>query len=143
MNSMGAFSIFNLQIIILWANYHNSSGNWGKTWMLLGSAARLAYCLQLNVEPTTGSASQKECRRRMMWNIRIMDRLLAGTIEEFSLSTRYMESLRIPCDEHSYLAEIPVETDTLGRFGESTHNPNVGGFSGLVGLFEIWHEILL
>lgn len=72
-----------------------------------------------------------------------MDRLLAGTIDEFSLSSRYMESLKIPCDEHSYLTEIPVETRTLESFGGSTYNPSIGGFSGLVGLFEIWHEILL
>jgi hypothetical protein len=104
MNNLGSFSILNLEILILWANHHHSNGNLGKTWMLLGLAARLAYCLQINVDSTTGSPSEIECRRRMMWSIRILDRLLAGTVEEFSLCSRYLDSLKLPCDEHLYLA---------------------------------------
>ncbi|KAH8804505.1 hypothetical protein F5884DRAFT_884007 [Xylogone sp. PMI_703] len=143
MRNIGIFSIFNLQIILLWVNHHNSQGNLGKTWMLLGMAARLAFCLQLNIEPKTGSPSQMECKRRIVWNIRILDRLLAGTVDEFSLCSRFMDSLQLPCDEHFYLADLPVETDTLEGFSKGTQIPNIGGFAGLVGLFEIWREILM
>jgi hypothetical protein len=65
-NYLGSFLILNLQILVLWANHHHSNGKLGKAWMLLGLAARLAYCLQLNVESITGSPSEIECRRRMM-----------------------------------------------------------------------------
>ncbi|CZR53658.1 uncharacterized protein PAC_03538 [Phialocephala subalpina] len=143
MNNLGSFSILNLEILVLWANHHHSSGNLGNTWMLLGLAARLAYCLQINVDSTIGSPSEIECRRRMMWSIRILDRLLAGTVEEFSLCSRFLDTLKLPCDEHLYLAEILLETDTLEGFNRSTQIPNIGGFAGLVGLIDIWSEILL
>lgn len=143
MNNLGIFSMHNLQILIIWANHYHSNGNFGKTWMLHGLAARLAYCLQINVDSTSGSPSEIECRRRMMWSIRILDRLLAGTVEEFSLCSRFLDNLKLPCDEYFYLAEIPVETDTLKGFGGSTQIPNIGGFAGLVGLTDIWRDILL
>ena len=143
MNNLATFSVHNLQILIIWANHHHSNGNFGKTWMLHGLSTRLAYCLQINVESTTGSPSDIEGRRRMMWSIRILDRLLAGTVEEFSLCSRFLDNLKLPCDEHFYLAEIPVKTDTLKGFGGSTQIPNIGGFAGLVGLTDIWREILL
>ena len=77
-----------------------------------------------------------------MSSIRILDRLLAGTVEEFSLCSRFLESLKLPCDEHLNLAEMPLETDTLDGFSGSTQIPNIGGVEGLVGLFDIWSEIL-
>lgn len=106
--------------------------------MLLGLAARLAYCLQINVDPTIGSPSEIECQRRMIWSIRILDQLLAETVEEFSLCSRYMDSLKLPYDEHLCLSEMSLKTDTLGGFRENTQIPNIDGFAGLVGLFDIW-----
>ena len=143
MNNLGSFSILNLQILILWANHHHSNGDLGKAWMLHGLAVRLAFCLQINVDSTTGSPSEIECRRRMMWSIRILDRLLAGTEEEFSLCSRFLDNLKLPCNEHLYLAETPLETDTLEGFCGNTPIQNIGGFAGLVGLIDIWSEILL
>lgn len=78
-----------------------------------------------------------------MWSIRILDRLLAGTVKESSLCSKFLDSLKLPCDEHLYLAEMPLETDTLKGFSGSTQIPNIGGFAGLVGLLDIWSEVLL
>jgi hypothetical protein len=78
-----------------------------------------------------------------MWSIRILDRLLAGTVEEFSLCSRFLDSLKLPCDEHLYLAEMPLETGALEGFSGSAQIPNISGFVGLVGLLDIWSEILL
>jgi hypothetical protein len=141
--NLRSFSILNLQILISRANHHHSNGKLGKTWVLLGLAARLAYCLQIDVNSTTGSPSEIEYRRRMMWSIRILDRLLAGTVEEFSLCSRFLDSLKLPCDEYLYLAEMPLETDTLEGFSGSAQIPNISGFAGLVALLDIWSEILL
>lgn len=143
MANMGSYSLLNLQVLVLWANYYYTNGNMNKTWMFLGLAARLAYCLQINVEPTNGSASDKEIRRRMMWNLRILDRLLAGTVEEFSVCSKYTDSLQLPCGEHFFMAEIEAETDTLPAFTSYQEVQNIGSFASLVGLFEIWHEIHL
>jgi hypothetical protein len=111
--------------------------------MLLSLAARLTYSLQINVNSTTGPPTEIECRRRMMWSIRILDRLLAGTVEEFSLCSRFLDGLKLPCDAHLYLAETPLETDILGGFSGSMQISNIGGFAGLVGLLDIWSEILM
>ncbi|KAL7907555.1 hypothetical protein GGI35DRAFT_470160 [Trichoderma velutinum] len=143
MANMGSYSLLNLQILVLWANYYYTTGNMGKTWMMVGLAARLAYCLQINVESSNGSPSEKESRRRMMWNLRILDRLLAGTVEEFSVCSKYIDSLRLPCSEHFFMAEIDVETDTLQSFTSHQEVRNISGFAALVGLFEIWREIHL
>lgn len=143
MTNMGAYSILNLQVLALWANYHYSSGNFGKAWMLVGLAARLAYSLQINVESAAGSPSMIESRRRIIWNIRIMDRLLAGTVEEFSVCSKSMDELRLPCNEHYYMADIETKTDVLAAFNGNQQLQNIGGFAALVGLFEIWREILL
>ncbi|RFU80571.1 3-dehydroquinate dehydratase i [Trichoderma arundinaceum] len=140
---MGVYSVLNLQVLTLWANYHYSSGNFGKTWMLVGLAARLAYCLQINVESTTGSPSKIESRRRMMWNLRILDRLLSGTVEEFSVCSKSVDKLRLPCNEYLFMTEIEAKTDTLSAFWGDQQVQNIGGFAALVGLFEIWREILL
>lgn len=78
-----------------------------------------------------------------MWSIRMLDRLLAGTVEEFSLCSRFLDNLKLPCNETLYLAETPMETDTLEGFNRNTQIPNIGGFAGLVGLLDIWREILL
>ncbi|KAK4061643.1 transcriptional regulator family: Fungal Specific TF [Trichoderma aggressivum f. europaeum] len=143
MANMGSYSFLNLQVLVLWANYYYTTGNMGKTWMLVGLAARLAYCLQINTESTNGSPSEKESRRRMMWNLCILDRLLAGTVEEFSVCSKYIDSLRLPCSEHFFIAEIEVETDTLQSFTSHQEVRNISGFAALVGLFEIWREIHL
>ena len=143
MNTLGTFSIMTLQVILLWANHHHSNRSLGKAWMLLGMAARLAYCLQINGDSGARSSSEMECRRRMMWNIRILDRLLAGTVDEFSLSSRFMDALILPCDEYHYLADLQVKTEKLEAFCGDTQIPNVGGFAALIRLFDIWREILL
>ncbi len=143
-NNMGVFSFLNLQIIILWMNHHYCIGNLGKTWMLVGLAARLAYCLQVNVEARAGSPSDRgSAGRRMLWNIHIMDRLLAGPVAEFSVCSKFIENLKLPCDEYFYLADIAVETDTAAGFGRDTQIANIGTFASLVGLLDIWLEILL
>ncbi|KAK0760468.1 hypothetical protein N5P37_006662 [Trichoderma harzianum] len=143
MANMGSYSLLNLQVLVLWANYYYTTGNMGKTWMLVGLAARLAYCLQINVDSANGTPSEKESRRRMMWNLRILDRLLAGTVQEFSVCSKYIDSLRLPCSEHFFMAEIEVETDTLQSFTSRQEVRNISGFAALVGLFEIWREIHL
>lgn len=48
--NMGTFSMLNLKVLTLWTNHHHFNGHLERTWMLLGLAARLAYCLQINVE---------------------------------------------------------------------------------------------
>ena len=144
MRHMRSFTNLNLQVILLWTNYHHYIGDLGKTWMLLGLSARLAYCLQIQVEPSAiASPTEIECRRRMMWNIRIMDRLLAGTVEEFSLTSDFVSTLRLPCDDYFYLAEISVETESLGSFGRDGQIANIGGFAALATLIDIWRDILL
>lgn len=143
MGSLGVFSTVNLQTTLIWANHHHSNGNRGKAWMLLGMAARLAYCLQVNVESQAGSLSERECRRRMMWNIRIMDRLLAGTVDEFSLSSKGLDTLMLPCDEYNYLSGLQGNTGRLEAFCDHPGVSHVGGFAALIRLFDTWRDILL
>ena len=143
MRNLASFTILNLQIILLWTTHHHINGNLAKTWMLISLAARLAYCLQINVDTKSGTFSEIECRRRMMWSIVIQDRLLAGTVGEFSLCSRFLDSLTLPCDEHFYVIEMPVDTHNMTQPGGTNPMPYFGGFAALIRLIEIMREIHL
>lgn len=144
MKNLGSFSMLYFQVVLLWTSYHHFNGNLGKTWMLMSLAARLAYTLQINVDAKTGSFSEIECHKRMMWSIIIQDRLLAGTVGEFLLCADFSDSLKLPCDEHFYLTEKPVETHTLLEFKLGTKStPSLGGLATLIGLLDLLREIHL
>jgi hypothetical protein len=143
MENLGEFSALNLQIIILSANYYHANSNLGKAWMMHSLSARLAYCLQINTDSNHESFRESECQRRMMWSIWILDRIFAGPVDEFSLCSRFMDDLRVPCDEHFYLAELPVETGLIGEFRGDKPIPHIGCFASLIGLFDIWRDVLL
>lgn len=141
--SSGAVSLLNLKVLTLWANYQHLNGDMQRTFMLVSLAARQAYSLQLNLEPICSSPSEAESRRRLMWNLHILDRHLSGTVDEFSLCSRHLETLKLPCDETSFLADRSAETVTMLEFQGQVEIPNISSFAAFVGLFAIWHEILL
>lgn len=77
-----------------------------------------------------------------MWNLHVLDRLLSGTVEEFSLCSRHLSTLKLPCDESSFLADRMVETQTIQSFQGRAETPNIGAFAAFIGLFDIWQQIL-
>ena len=143
MKNLGSFSLLYFQVVLLWTSYHHFNGNLGKTWMLMSLAARLAYTLQTSVDARSGSFSEIECQKRMMWSIIIQDRLLAGTVGEFLLCANLSDSLKLPCDEHFYLTERAVETNTLAEFKRGTLTASLGGLAILIGVLDLLREIHL
>jgi hypothetical protein len=143
MKNLGVLCILNLQIVIIWTHHYHISRQMGKAWVFHAMSARLAFGLHINVERKSGTPQDRECIRRMMWSIRLLDWHFAGAVQEFSLCSKYLDQLNLPCAEHYYVSGMSVQTGTVGAFQYGEEIPNIGCFAALIGLTDIWSEILL
>ncbi|KAI1390410.1 fungal-specific transcription factor domain-containing protein [Hypoxylon trugodes] len=153
LRSMESFSVGNLQALIICAFDTLGSGRGPSAWSIVGSMTRTVEQLRLSVEeddqPTAASAevmikrmaflppartwSEREERRRVFWNIFLMDRFCSiATGWNFSLTSADVR-MRLPCEGALWEAGQPLATPTP-YFGVADQTSSVNGALPSVGL---------
>lgn len=128
-------SMENLQALIIIAFDHIGRGDVDKAWSLIGSLTRTVDYLRLTVEPealqrrplrrpltlleSTNDWTEIEERRRLFWNIFLLDRYC-------SIATGWNTSLtsddvhrKLPCDGGLWHREEPSDTPYFGIWNKS------------------------
>ncbi|XXG96837.1 hypothetical protein Hte_003128 [Hypoxylon texense] len=165
LRSMESFSVENLQALIICAFDTIGTGRGPSSWSIVGGMTRTVEQLQLSVEeddqPTTTSGkamikriaflsparswSEREERRRVFWNVFLMDRFCSiATGWNFSLTSADVK-MRLPCEGALWEAGQPLavpapyfgvadQTSSANgalpsaRFGEDSQD-SIGGFA--------------
>ena len=146
LRSMESFSVENLQALIICAFDTLGSGRGPSAWSIVGSMTRTVEQLQLSVEeddqpaaasdrvmikriaflPPARSWSEREERRRVFWNIFLMDRFCSiATGWHFSLTSADVR-MRLPCEGALWEAGQPLATPTP-YFGVADQTSSVNG----------------
>ncbi|KAJ0295983.1 hypothetical protein COL516b_012041 [Colletotrichum fioriniae] len=104
--NLNVFKVLNIQLLILSMFQNFAYRQFGKMWLLISMAARLAVSFQLNDErpasenDPTATLIKRECERRLVWHVWSMDKMLSAGLDEFtSLPDRLTK--RIVIDSHS------------------------------------------
>ncbi|KAL2880715.1 hypothetical protein SGCOL_003740, partial [Colletotrichum sp. CLE4] len=72
--NLNVFKVLNIQLLILSMFQNFAYRQFGKMWLLISMAARLAVSFQLNDEKpasdngTTAALIKRECERRLVWH---------------------------------------------------------------------------
>ncbi|KAF9879358.1 hypothetical protein CkaCkLH20_02901 [Colletotrichum karsti] len=144
LNSMESFSVENLQALTIIAFDTIGSGRGPSAWSIVGSMTRTVEQLQLSVEdedqapalkhlikrmeflPPCRFWSEREERRRVFWNIFLMDRFCSiATGWNFSLTSADVKR-RLPCEGALWEAGKPLETPTP-YFGVADQSSGASG----------------
>ncbi|KAI1370951.1 fungal-specific transcription factor domain-containing protein [Hypoxylon crocopeplum] len=152
LRSMESFSVENLQALIICAFDTLGSGRGPSAWSIVGSMTRTVEQLQLSVEeddqpstkvmikrmtflPPARSWSEREERRRVFWNIFLMDRFCSiATGWNFSLTSADVR-MRLPCEGALWEVGQPLATPTP-YFGVADQTSSVNGALPLARLGE-------
>ncbi|KFA80953.1 hypothetical protein S40288_09574 [Stachybotrys chartarum IBT 40288] len=144
LNSMESFSVANLQALIICAFDTVANGRGPSAWSIIGSMTRTAEQLQLSVEdesqaqnvvssntamtrlaflPPANDWCEAEERRRVFWNIFLMDRFCSiSTGWNLSLTSADVRR-RLPCEGGLWEAGEPPAEPTP-YFGLADHTSN-------------------
>ncbi|KZL65071.1 C6 transcription factor [Colletotrichum tofieldiae] len=144
LNSMESFSVENLQALTIIAFDTIGSGRGPSAWSVVGSMTRTVEQLQLSVEdedqPPAAKHlikrmaflspcrnwSEREERRRVFWNIFLMDRFCSiATGWNFSLTSADVKR-RLPCEGGLWENGEPLETPTP-YFGVADQSSGASG----------------
>ncbi|KAF1843220.1 uncharacterized protein K460DRAFT_418323 [Cucurbitaria berberidis CBS 394.84] len=133
--SMESLSLENLQALTIVAFNDLGSGNAAKTWSVIGSLTRTVEYTQLAQEqedsghgsfchpyeslPRTDDCTQLEERRRVFWNVFLLDRFCSVTMGWNTSLTSDDVYRRLPCDGHLWRKEKPVLTPYFGIWDKS------------------------
>ncbi|KAL2691215.1 hypothetical protein Neosp_001596 [[Neocosmospora] mangrovei] len=120
----GKISVSNLMATVLLYDFHFRLGNYAQALMLSGFATRMAHSLQLNLEYSDNSASHdggsvdlltsyKESRRRLMWACYVLDAWTGSGVDQLTLLHERDIKIQMPCDERSFLLQMPRVTERL------------------------------
>ncbi|KAJ4991055.1 hypothetical protein SVAN01_03405 [Stagonosporopsis vannaccii] len=147
LKSMESFSVENLQALIICAFDIIGSGRGPSAWSIIGSMARTVEQLQLSVEdddPQSASHqtkvlvkrmkflrpceswSEREERRRVFWNVFLMDRFCSITTGWNVCLTSAEVKRRLPCEGALWEEGNPLQTSTpyFGVSGPSEQASN-------------------
>ena len=128
-------SIENLQALIIIAFDHIGRGDVDKAWSLIGSLTRTVEYLRLTVEPEaiqrrplrrpltllepTTDWTEIEERRRLFWNIFLLDRYCSITTGWNNSLTSDDVHRKLPCDGGLWHREEPSDTPYFGIWNKS------------------------
>ncbi|CAK7235894.1 hypothetical protein SCUCBS95973_009422 [Sporothrix curviconia] len=113
MKALGRPSLQRLQALLLVILHRLESRDFSKAFMLVAFAARAAFALRLNYEPSHMTFEQQEIRRRVMWSTWATEKLWAGGLREFSLCPDDVINIRLPCPEEALETGESVDMDYL------------------------------
>lgn len=139
LSSLSRVSIQQLQTLVLVIQYFIQAGDTVEAWNLLPLAARLAFTLQLNYERPDLDPLPRECRRRLIWSVYLLDRLFSGGLEELATCPAEYLHIRLPCDERSFERGLDSQADFLN--GISQHG-EMDAVAYLVRLYSTRERIL-
>ena len=146
LQSMESFSVENLQALIICAFDTIGSGRGPSAWSIIGSMARTVEQLQLSVEdedqspsprdtqalvqrmhflPPCTSWNEREERRRVFWNVFLMDRFCSIATGWNVCLTSADVKRRLPCEGALWEEGEPLNTPTP-YFGVSDPPGNTG-----------------
>tara|TARA_R110002060_G_scaffold33760_7_gene44606 strand:- start:1433 stop:2632 length:1200 start_codon:yes stop_codon:yes gene_type:complete len=128
-------SMENLQALIIIAFDHIGRGDVDKAWSLIGSLTRTVDYLRLTVEPealqrrplrrpltlleSTNDWTEIEERRRLFWNIFLLDRYCSITTGWNTSLTSDDVHRKLPCDGGLWHREEPSDTPYFGIWNKS------------------------
>ncbi|PVH73499.1 hypothetical protein DL98DRAFT_595018 [Cadophora sp. DSE1049] len=128
-------SMENLQALIIIAFDHIGRGDVDKAWSLIGSLTRTVEYLRLTVEPEalqrrplrrpltllepTNDWTEIEERRRLFWNIFLLDRYCSITTGWNTSLTSDDVHRKLPCDGGLWHREEPSDTPYFGIWNKS------------------------
>ncbi|KXH68695.1 hypothetical protein CSAL01_08449 [Colletotrichum salicis] len=98
--NLNVFKVLNIQLLILSMFQNFAYRQFGKMWLLISMAARLAVSFQLNDEKpasdneTTAALIKRECERRLVWHVWSMDKMLSAGLAAVSKAVTTMIDLR-------------------------------------------------
>ncbi|KAF1922533.1 uncharacterized protein M421DRAFT_77921 [Didymella exigua CBS 183.55] len=134
-SAMDSLSVENLQALTILTFNDFGDGNAEKTWSVIGSMTRTVEYAQLAQEQEegerrpfsqpfaplhhTGDWTEVEERRRVFWNIFLLDRLCSVTTAWNTSLTSDDVYRRLPCDGHLWRKQKPVLTPYFGIWDRS------------------------
>ncbi|KAJ4983062.1 transcriptional regulatory protein [Stagonosporopsis vannaccii] len=134
-SAMDSLSLENLQALIILAFNDFGNGNAEKTWSIVGSMTRTVEYAQLAQEQEEGEQrpfsqpyaplhhtadwTEVEERRRVFWNVFLLDRLCSVTQGWNTSLTSDDVFRRLPCDGHLWRKQEPVQTPYFGIWDKS------------------------
>jgi hypothetical protein len=142
----GIFTKERLILIILSTIYDFLCGDWPRLWEYSSTAPRIVTAMQYNWDTTAGSFIEQESLRRLVWQVYISDRFLAGGYDEHITLREENLYLTLPCDDYSFRAGHPVTA--LERLDQSPlpasrkQGGEVSLLSITIRIMSIRHEIL-
>ena len=133
--AMDSLALENLQALIILAFNDFGDGNAEKAWSVIGSMTRTVEYMQLAQEQEegelrpfsqpyaplqyTGGWTEVEERRRVFWNVFLLDRLCSVTTGWNTSLTSDDVYRRLPCDGHLWRKQEPVLTPYFGIWDKS------------------------
>jgi hypothetical protein len=159
--AMDRLSMENLQALVILAFNDIGDGNAEKAWSIIGSMTRTVEYTQLAQEHEDGEQrpfcqphaplqhtdewTEVEERRRVFWNVFLLDRLCSVTTGWNTSLTSDDVYRRLPCDGHLWRKQEPVLTPYFGIWDKSkgrignpidfiSRHPSPGHGSSNVGL---------
>ncbi|OIW33995.1 hypothetical protein CONLIGDRAFT_204728 [Coniochaeta ligniaria NRRL 30616] len=98
----GIFTKERLTLLVLSSIYDLVVGDWPKVWEYSATASRIITAMQYNWDTTAGSFIEQESLRRLVWQVYIIDRILAGGYSEHLTLREENLFLSLPCDDYSF-----------------------------------------
>ena len=140
----GAATIAQLQTLILIMQYRVASGDVMDAWSLVALGARLAFTLRLNYELPGWDHDPviQETRRRMVWSIWLIDRLLAGGIEDLVVCPTERIHILLPCDDYTFQRGIASRAESLADPASRVDAAGQDALGYYLRLLECRHRIL-
>ncbi|KAH7361319.1 fungal-specific transcription factor domain-containing protein [Pyrenochaeta sp. MPI-SDFR-AT-0127] len=133
--AMDRMSLESLQALIILAFNDIGSGNAAKAWSVIGSLTRTVEYTQLAQEQEDGEHrpfcqpyaslrhtddwTEVEERRRVFWNVFLLDRFCSATMGWNTSLTSDDVYRRLPCDGHLWRKQKPVVTPYFGIWDKS------------------------
>lgn len=133
--AMGGLSLENLQALIILAFNDIGNGNAAGAWSIIGSLTRTVEYMQLTQEQEDGEYrpfcqpyaslaptddwTELEERRRVFWNVFLLDRFCSVTMGWNTSLTSDDVCRRLPCDGHLWRKQKPVLTPYFGIWDKS------------------------
>ena len=148
--AMDSLSLENLQALIIIAFDDIGNGNASKAWSIIGSMTRTVEYMGLAHEQEAGELrhfcqpsaclqdtsdwTEVEERRRVFWNVFLLDRLCSVTMGWNTSLTSDDVYRRLPCDGHLWRKQSPVLTPYFGIWDKS--KARIGTPIGYVSRFQ-------
>jgi hypothetical protein len=104
----GIFTKERLVLLVLSSIYDLLVGDWPKVWEYSSLASRVITAMQYNWDATEGSFIEQESLRRLVWQVYIIDRFLAGGYDEHLTLREENLHLSLPCQDHPFRTNQPV-----------------------------------